>query len=48
MKQICGRCGTELVYSAEKHKMVCPKCGAEYEPEADAVWFDEYGVMHPL
>ena len=48
MKEVCGVCGAYLEYDPKKHKMVCPKCGAEYEPEAEAIWVDEYGVVHPF
>ena len=48
MKEICGCCGGLLVYDKKKHKMVCVECGKEYEPEAEAWWFEECGIPHPF
>ena len=33
IKRICQECGT-LYYDLEKNPIVCPKCGAEFDPEA--------------
>ncbi|MFL2934224.1 MAG: TIGR02300 family protein [Thalassobaculaceae bacterium] len=33
IKRICQECGA-LYYDLEKNPIVCPKCGAEFDPEA--------------
>jgi len=45
MEEICGYCGAKLQYDAKQHKMVCPKCGAEFDVETPTIYIDEYGVI---
>ena len=33
IKRICQECGA-LYYDLEKNPIICPKCGAEFDPEA--------------
>ena len=33
IKRICQECGV-LYYDLEKNPIICPKCGAEFDPEA--------------
>ena len=39
--KFCSKCGTVLILDPEKKLLVCPKCGAEEQPEGDIVYSRE-------